>query len=244
MAASAARFRRRRGGCVITDVARLHVNGRVGPLRATQHRLAAVDRSADSPGMVDLPLGGLYGLDGMARLRTWRGLGRVHRGLAAVTREACEEHYAAMPLRSRSRRLAAPWLHGGAWPMPPAPSPAPTPTGPASPSPCTPPATSSPRPPALSPAPTGQPATSAAACWPARCPRAAPARQTRHLQRQRPRPHHQPGHHHDRPHRPHRLDNQRHSTPGIGASAAGPRRRQRRRLDRYLWLDSGSTSRF
>ena len=51
------------------------------------------------------------------------------------------------PCWSPTRSCAPPW------PTPPAPSPAPTPTGPASPSPCTPPATSSSRPQASSPAP-------------------------------------------------------------------------------------------
>jgi hypothetical protein len=77
---------------VFTHIARLHVNGLVGPLRATQQVSRIVDRSTDSAGMVDLPLGKLYCLD-------WEWLdceqgavwGRSIEELAAVIREACEE---------------------------------------------------------------------------------------------------------------------------------------------------------
>jgi hypothetical protein len=77
---------------VFTHIARLHVDGLVGPLRATQQVSRIIDRSTDSAGMVDLPLGKLYCLD-------WEWLdceqgavwGRSIEELAAVIREACEE---------------------------------------------------------------------------------------------------------------------------------------------------------
>jgi hypothetical protein len=76
---------------VFTHVARLHVNGLVGPLWVTQEVSRIVDGSIDSAGIVDLPLGRLYCLDWELDCERGARWGRSIEELAAVIREACEE---------------------------------------------------------------------------------------------------------------------------------------------------------
>jgi hypothetical protein len=69
-----------------THVARLHVNGLAGLQWVLSQMSLIVVRSGYSAGVMDLPLGGLFGVDD-----EWgAGWGRSIDELAAIVREACE----------------------------------------------------------------------------------------------------------------------------------------------------------
>lgn len=79
---------------VFAQVARLHVNGLVGPLWVMQEvdRIVRVSRSRDSAGVEDLPLGKLWPLEWELLAYGRRYLSRRSiKELTAAIRRACEE---------------------------------------------------------------------------------------------------------------------------------------------------------
>jgi hypothetical protein len=88
---------------VFTHVARLHMNGLVGPLWVTQEVSRIVDGASDSAGMVHLPLGRLYNLDWewLDCEQAWDGPGPPKSWQRSSVKHV-RRNYVVIALRSRS----------------------------------------------------------------------------------------------------------------------------------------------